>query len=223
MPRKRAQSPSVAAAAHAARRSALTDQLASFALRNGLGASVRRLAAHHRTSDRMLLYYFGTKEKLLVAVLERISERLDAILQRFSSPSATSPGRFLAEALRLLANPQTAPFMRLWSEVIARGARGEHPYRNVAARIISDWLRWIEARIRLPGDKSRREQAASILAAVEGATLLEMTSPGSTKGVAAFLSAALDGSARGLRAAAVRAAPVRGRGGKVQPGEPIVR
>src|SRR5437762_12923954 len=65
-----------------ARRSALIDELASFVLRKGLSdTSLRHLAAQHGTSDRMLLYYFRTKEELLVAVLDRISERLARILQ----------------------------------------------------------------------------------------------------------------------------------------------
>jgi AcrR family transcriptional regulator len=178
---------------HGARRSALTDELASFVLRKGLSdTSLRHLAAQHDTSDRMLLYYFRTKEELLVAVLARISERLGRILEGYSSAATVTPARFLAGTLGLLGDPQIAPFMRIWSEVIARGARGEEPYRKVARKMVSDWLRWIEGRLGLPADGRQRSKAAGLLAIVEGVTLLEMAHPGSTKGVAGFLVAALE-------------------------------
>ncbi len=38
--------------------------------------SLRPLAAPLGTSDRMLLYYFGTRDALLAAVLDRVGEQL---------------------------------------------------------------------------------------------------------------------------------------------------
>jgi AcrR family transcriptional regulator len=179
---------------HEARRSALTDELASFVLRKGLSdTSLRHLAAQHGTSDRMLLYYFRDKDDLLVEVLDRVSERLGEILQRYSSGAAMSPGRFLAGTLPFLGDPQISPFFRVWAEVIARGAGGEEPYRKIASRLVSDWVRWIAGRLGLPAGGAQRAEAAAILAVVEGVTLLEMARPGSTRGVARFLAAALDG------------------------------
>jgi AcrR family transcriptional regulator len=178
---------------HRTRRSALTDELASFVLRKGLSdTSLRHLAAQHDTSDRMLLYYFRSKEDLLVAVLARISERLGQILAEYSSAGTVTPSGFLAGTLALLGDPRISPFMKIWSEVIARGARGEEPYRKVASTIVADWLRWIEGRLGLPADGRQRGKAASMLAIVEGVTLLEMAHPGSTKGVAGFLVGALE-------------------------------
>ena len=121
-----------------------------------------------------------------------MSERLGQILAQFSSSSPVSPGKFISGALAMFGDPQIAPFMKIWAEVIARGARGEQPYRKVAGATVSAWLRWIEGRIGLPADGAQRNKAAAILAIVEGVTLLEMAHPGSTRGVGEFLGAALE-------------------------------
>jgi AcrR family transcriptional regulator len=191
MPRRKKRS--AGSPDHGARRESLVDELASFVLRKGLGdMSLRRLAGQHGTSDRMLLYYFRDKDDLVIAVLHRVSERLSAILARYSTGQTVPAGRFLAGVLALLGDAQIAPFLRLWAEVIARGARGEQPYRKIATGVVSDWLRWIEGRLGLPPGGSERNRAAAILAIVEGVTLLEMASPGSTKGAGAFLASRLD-------------------------------
>jgi len=53
-------------------RSRILDAATAEFARNGLGgARVDRIAAAAGTNKRMLYYYFGSKEKLFLAVLER--------------------------------------------------------------------------------------------------------------------------------------------------------
>ena len=175
------------------RRAELADRIAEIVLQEGLGdLGLRGLAARMGTSDRMLLYYFETKTQLIIDVLDRVGVRLSSLLAQNSAGPRVSPGQFLAGVLSLARDPAVAPFMRLWTEVIARGARGERPYDQVAAEVVRSWLAWIDSRLTPLASGSGLGRAAALLSVVEGTTLLELACPGSTTGVQAYLSAALD-------------------------------
>ena len=175
------------------RRDALADEIASLVLRDGLGElGLRGLAARLSTSGRMLLYYFASKDALVVAVLGRISVRLGAVMAAHSTGAPVAAGDFLAQVLALSQDPGVAPFMRVWTEVVARGARGEEPYAVIAAQSVGQWLGWIDSRL-LP-EARRPGMAAAILSIVEGVTLLEMARPGTTLAARALLPGLLDGT-----------------------------
>lgn len=178
---------------HASRRAELADAAADIVLAEGVAAlGLRALAPRLGTSARMLLYYFETREALVLAVMARISERLRILLAEFEGVERRDIGAFAARVLALASAPTVAPFMRVWTEIIARGARGEDPYRAIAAEAVAAWLAWIEQRL-VPeeGGASDGSRAATILAIVEGATLLELARPGTTSGVAEILAARL--------------------------------
>ncbi|MGI4744530.1 MAG: hypothetical protein ACRYGI_12725 [Janthinobacterium lividum] len=176
------------------RRDTLTDEIATIVLAEGLGElSLRVLAARLATSGRMLLYYFTTRDALVVAVLERISERMGIIMAEHSAGPRLTPGAFLGRVMSLSQMPEIAPFMRVWTEVVARGARGEAPYVAVASETVGVWIDWIDSRL-LP-DMRGRGQAAAILAIVDGVTLLELARPGTTAQARILLPGLLDGPA----------------------------
>ncbi|HEY3951201.1 hypothetical protein [Phenylobacterium sp.] len=178
-----------------AKRSLWTAQLADFALESGLGGLVLRSAADRLgTSDRMLLYHFKTKSDLVAAVLDNISERQIALLGAPDPVERLAPGVLLSRAWRVVRDVRFVPFMRIWTEATVRGTRGEEPYRELARRTTGRWLTWIESRLDLPPGAPRREAAAAILALLEGATLLEMSQPGSATGIERLMAAALDGA-----------------------------
>jgi AcrR family transcriptional regulator len=175
-----------------AKRRELTLRLADIVMAEGLAdLGLRPAAARLATSDRMLLYYFGSKAELVLTVLACISERLSLALSGAGKPSRVSPDVLLTRASALVADPATVPFMRIWIEISAMGARGQEPYRSFAHQTVAAWLDWINARLDLPSKEERRHYAAAILTILEGATLLELSHPQSTFGVAALLSKAM--------------------------------
>ncbi len=175
------------------RRAALAGEIAGIALRDGLGdMGLRGLASRLDTSDRMLLYYFGSKERLVEEALGQVNARLAVLLAARGGRDRVTPGRFLAEVLALAGDPEVAPFMRLWTEVIARGARGERPYDRIGAAAVRSWMAWIDGRLVAPADGAGSGRPAALLSIVEGVTLLEMAAPGCTAEVGAYLSRALD-------------------------------
>jgi AcrR family transcriptional regulator len=187
------------------RRLALAEEIAEFVLAEGLGdLGLRGLAHRLGTSGRMLLYYFVTKEQLVIDVLDRIEMRLGVLLAQHISGPPVSAGQFLAKVLELARDPEVAPFVRLWTEVIARGARGEPPYDRVAAKVVTSWLGWIDSRL-APTGKEILGRTAALLSVVEGATLLEMACPGSTAGMRDFLVEAFEYQKKSVRGRPARA------------------
>jgi AcrR family transcriptional regulator len=175
------------------KRAAIASSLADIVLVDGLGElALRRAARHLGMSDRMLLYYFGAKSQIVIAVLACISLRQSSMLRADPTAPPASPDRVLNKAWSIVSDPVFVPFMRVWIEVVSRGTRGEPPYTTLGKRAISNWLSWIETRLDLPRGIARRQQAAAILTVLQGATFLEMSNPKSTRGVPKLLSAALD-------------------------------
>ncbi|GAN90403.1 transcriptional regulator TetR [Gluconobacter frateurii M-2] len=175
------------------RKAQITSALADLALKEGIATlGLRSMAAKVGTSDRMLIYYFETRDQLIVDVLEQVSTRLSALLLRIDDGSRSSPGQFLMRVLVMAHDPEIAPFMTLWTEVIARGARGETPYDRIGPGAVKSWTDWIDSKLEPSPDHIDTGRAAALLSIVEGAVLLEMAAPGSTKDVACFLSKALD-------------------------------
>jgi AcrR family transcriptional regulator len=177
----------------AAKRAELADRLADIALSDGLSAlTLRSAAGRLGTSDRMLIYYFTCKAELVRTVLERIAVRQAEILAAPRPPVRKPADEFLIRAYSAVCNAQFMPFMRVWAEVASRGTRGEDFYRQLARDEHSRWLSWIEANIDTAGDEERRASAAAILTVLEGASMLEMSSPGCTAGVASLLRRAFE-------------------------------
>ncbi len=179
---------SVALSERGLRRADLSGRIAGIFLREGIGElGLRGLASRLGTSDRMLVYYFETKDQLVLEALDKVSDRLSAILAAHSNGPRVAAGEFLSGVLALSGDPQVRPFMRLWADVIARGARGEAPYDRVGDRLVQSWRAWICSRLTPPCDELEEARPAALLAIVEGLSLLELAAPGSTEGAGAYL------------------------------------
>ena len=153
----------------ATRREAAIERMADHLLEHGLAAgSLRALAGAAQTSDRMLLYYFTDQDELLAATLERIAQRLTAMLD-----GALPPGVRLAYPALLTAvwaavgSPLLRPYMRLWLELAAVAARSATPGGAVAGTIMQGFAAWVGDHLE-PG-----ASAALLLATVEGLLFLD--------------------------------------------------
>jgi len=135
----------------------------------------------------MLLYYFETKNELVLNVLACIGTRLNTLLAQHSAGPPVPPATFLSTVLTLAETPDIAPFMTIWTDVIARAARGEAPYTEAAPKVVANWTHWITTRLTGIPDADKPACAATILSIVEGRTLLEMASPGSTRTIPPYL------------------------------------
>lgn len=84
----------------------------------------------------MLIHHFGSREGLLIAIVEAIETQQREVLR-----DATHAGTTALEAMwQQLTDPQLRPFERLFFECYARGAQGEAPFDRLLPALVDDWL-----------------------------------------------------------------------------------
>lgn len=163
------------------RKETLLGAMAAHVLAEGLGAaSLRPLAKAAKTSDRMLLYHFGSKDALMAAVLGRVAADLTAQLEARLPRGETQPfAGFVDAVAEVVADEAVRPYLRLWLGLAATAAH-EGPARAALARAIADGFRdWIEAHLR-GGEAERRRRAALLFTVIEGAVVLQEVGHGET-------------------------------------------
>lgn len=154
------------------RHDALIDRLADHVLAEGLTASsLRPLAKAAGTSDRMLLYYFADKDAVIAAALERVAQRMVALLDMAAPPAPLAPQALRDHVAPLLGDASVWPFMRVWLDMAARAAQGDTAIRAVGAQIGQAFLDWIARHLDLPAAE-RAGAAARLLIEIEGTVLL---------------------------------------------------
>ncbi|HXK03640.1 MAG TPA: TetR/AcrR family transcriptional regulator [Verrucomicrobiae bacterium] len=157
------------------RRAEIVATLARHVLAHGLaGAGLRSLARVVGTSDRMLLYYFMSKEDLLSAVLEQIAANLARSLQAIFGEVKLPPARALERIWQVLKQGSNSDPVRLWIECASRASRGDPFFRVVVDRIRENWVTWLSAVLDTPA-ADRAPLAALMMAAVDGQVVLQPT------------------------------------------------
>ncbi|MGH9227390.1 MAG: TetR family transcriptional regulator [Acidimicrobiales bacterium] len=122
------------------RRDELVEGALAYTLRRGVAdLSLRPLAAALGTSDRMLVYHFGSKRALIDQVLDRASSHLAAIVLDEMAAGGTAAER-LENLWDRLASPDAAPYLRLWFEVQGLALMGRAPYDESAPRLLRAWV-----------------------------------------------------------------------------------
>ncbi|GAA1393089.1 TetR/AcrR family transcriptional regulator [Kitasatospora putterlickiae] len=92
---------------HEERRAHIVDALLRAAARDGLHAvTMRSVAVEADVSVRLVQYYFDTKERLLLATLERLAVRMgERVRDRVRAAGASTAPRDIVEAVLLEAVP----------------------------------------------------------------------------------------------------------------------
>lgn len=128
-------------------RTDLLHRAAQYVLTHGLtDLSLRPLAAHLGVSPRLLLYHFGSKERLVVDVLTTIAAEQQAVLATVDP--AADPARRLDLLWTRLTSPELIPFLRSLFEVELRAIDGDDTYRAFAGSAITAWLGVVAAHLR---------------------------------------------------------------------------
>ncbi len=107
------------------RRAELLDGATAWVFEHGLATlSLRPLAKALGTSDRMLIYWFGSRDGLLAAIAEHAGEGLSLALP-VVDPDAPppSPREWLDQCWALFSDPLVRPGLALLFELDALGAR----------------------------------------------------------------------------------------------------
>jgi AcrR family transcriptional regulator len=121
------------------RREVLLDTVTDHVLGHGLiGLTLRPLAAAVGTSDRMLIYHFESRDRLVSAVVARTSERAAA---RLAELAPTPDVRSAVNQLWLAY--QTEPLsscLDIYVQAAATGLIGREPYLSEARASNARWV-----------------------------------------------------------------------------------
>jgi AcrR family transcriptional regulator len=119
------------------RRQELLDAVVKECAARGIGdRSLRDIAAAVGTSHRMLLHHFGSRNELLLAIVDEVERRQRALLPELP----TEPADAIAAMWANLRQPELRPFERLFFECYARGVQGEQPFARMLPGAVEAWL-----------------------------------------------------------------------------------
>ena len=111
-----------------------------FAAHGAADVSLRTLATALGTSHRMLLYHFGSKEALLVEVVQAVEAAQREILARLEG-EATGPGSDSSRDFwRHLSDPALAPFARLFFEVYGQALQRRAWALPLLDGVVEQWI-----------------------------------------------------------------------------------
>ena len=137
------------------RREELLDEVTDHVLEHGLiGLTLRPLAAAIGTSDRMLIYHFGSRDGLVSAVVGRTGERSTAYVD--AMPGAPS-GRSAVNRLWAAYGEQPLDkCLDIYVQAAASGLFGSEPYLSEARASNERWTRALRRYLARSGAPSRR-------------------------------------------------------------------
>ncbi|MEU3515171.1 TetR/AcrR family transcriptional regulator [Streptomyces sp. NPDC006654] len=152
-----------------AKRQALLAGIRAYVLRNGLAElSLRPLAQSLGTSDRMLLYYFGTKERMITEAISLYDRRpllrARTLLDTVGTPSdAQGLRRFMEELWRDFSDPEVRAALPLYLEVMSASVLHPDRYGPVMRDIVTEWTDMITSILRNLGLSEHRSRTQATL------------------------------------------------------------
>ncbi|MBF6595932.1 MAG: TetR/AcrR family transcriptional regulator [Thermaceae bacterium] len=162
-----------------------------YLLRGGLqDLSLRPLAEALGTNARMLLYYFGSKENLIVEALTAAQARQQAFLQAQPQSSA-DPVAGLRRFWNWFSSPELAPYARLLYEIEVLGLKGNAEYQNFAKAAIHGWISFVQQGL------GAAPAQASLIVSVFSGLLIDRLITGETERVNAVFEAFVKALERG--------------------------
>ena len=158
-----------------ARQRLLTASVAYVREHGFTGLSLRQLGAAIGTSHRMLVYHFGSKEGLLVALVEAIeAEERDRL--RTVEHEVTDQASALRAVWAEVASAEHDGEERLFFELYGQALQGRAPAASLLPGLVHDWL---------TGDSPAERTERRLMLAVVRGLLLDLLATGERDAVAA--------------------------------------
>jgi AcrR family transcriptional regulator len=172
----------------------LLDGAIEYVAANGMSdVSLRTLAAALGTSHRMLIFHFGSKERLWVEIVKTVEQRQRALL----ADILPDPSRPVGEAMRAwwkhISDPGLWPNERLFFELYGQALQGRAHTVELLDGIVDDWLdpiTEINVAVGVPEPLARAHARLGI--AVTRGLLLDLLATRDIAGVDAAMEAFID-------------------------------
>lgn len=160
------------------RKQELVEATIGYLVEHGLAdLSLRPLAAAAGTSARLLIYHFGSKERLLAEVLDTLQNRLRESFAEVSAAGAEGEAP-LRTFWKWATSRRNFASLRLLYELQILAAQNPESYGRYLERNSRDWLELV--RTALP-PAERTDAMATLLVAVFDGLFLELVSTGDRK------------------------------------------
>jgi AcrR family transcriptional regulator len=161
-------------------RERLLAAVVAHAQAHGLGdLSLRELAAAVGTSHRMLIYHFGSREGLMVAVVQAVEAAQRAFLAEFAADPTLTPVEVMRAMWRRLADPSLWPSERLFFEIYSQALQGRPGTVGLLDGIVDSWIEPMVELARQRGlDPEAARADARLGVAVSRGLLLDLLATG---------------------------------------------
>lgn len=137
-------------------------------LAEGLAAlSFGRVAKSLVISDRMVVYYFPSKDVLITSVVAAMGAQLQELLEG-AFPAKASVDVLLRTAWPILASSKVDALMAVYFEIVGLASAKKEPFVGLASALVEAWVAWVGESIDVEGPAERRRLALSVVARVDG-------------------------------------------------------
>ena len=145
----------------------LLDAIVGYLIRRGVASLSRRpLARAVRSSPRVLLYYYGSKEKLIVKALARLRERQRGTLAGMREARYERPSDACRAMWQHMTTPQSEALFQFFFETYALALRNPRRFGDFLNSAVQDWLEFIaEPLIRTGHPKEKARAFATVVLA----------------------------------------------------------
>jgi len=150
--------------------------------------SLRRIAEAIGSSHRMLLYHFGSRDGLLLAVVREVEARTQKRLQELSEDVPGETDALIRRMWSYLADPALGDFERLFFALYGRALQGDESIRPLLNEDVTHWLDTnvaLSTPLGVPADVARTHARLGL--AVTRGLLLDLLATGDRAGVEAAL------------------------------------
>jgi AcrR family transcriptional regulator len=145
----------------------LLDAIVGYLVKTGVAElSLRPLAKAVGSSPRVLLYYFGSKEELVVRALRRLRERQRGTFSGLREAKYERPSDACRTIWKQMSAPQSEKLFTFFFETYALALRHPRRFGDFLTNAVEDWLEFVaEALIRKGQTRSEARAFATIVIA----------------------------------------------------------
>jgi AcrR family transcriptional regulator len=112
----------------------------------------------------MLVYHFGSKERLIAEAMNEIRTRQQKLAETWiRSHPAASFDEFLELVWSWVAAAEHEPYLRFFLEVLGRGIGDAEPFAEFSRSTFADWVSWVQRRFKKAGRRAEKAKALAIL------------------------------------------------------------
>jgi AcrR family transcriptional regulator len=144
----------------------------AVAFEDGLGGlTFGRVAKHLGVSDRIVVYYFPSKDDLVGDVLVAMGLQLQETLAAAFRTPADDHLDLLRRAWPVLSRDESESVFALFFEAAGLSATGREPYRTLVPQLVDAWIDWTSGFVQGTSARRRTEAEAAVVL-VDGLLLL---------------------------------------------------